>query len=98
MSTGELTRVQIILRRREQLERVAVRVITMTRKDLDLSQTELGWRVVWTRNQVANLESGRKGIYLCDFVLVAEALHIPPDGLLNRIVQWKRQWSGCVSG
>lgn len=75
-------------RERARWERVAAIVLTGTRRDLDVSQRELAARLGWTRNMVANLESGRRSLQLSDFLLVARALNISPETLLQRILRW----------
>jgi|SRR5581483_7313883 len=73
---------------RARWERVASIVLTGTRRDLDVSQRELAARLGWTRNMVANLESGRRSLQLSDFLLIARALNISPEILLQRILRW----------
>lgn len=45
---------------RERLERAVRIVLKASRQDRDLSQKELAQKMGWSRNQVANLESGRR--------------------------------------
>lgn len=78
----------VLQRERARWERVAAIVLTGTRRDLDVSQRELAARLGWTRNMVANLESGRRSLQLSDFLLVARALNISPEILLQRILRW----------
>ena len=73
---------------RERLRRVIRIVLKAAREDADISQTELAWRLEWTRNQVANLEGGRREIGLADFIMIARALRVDPDRMLQRILQW----------
>jgi transcriptional regulator with XRE-family HTH domain len=75
-------------KQRARWARVASIVLTATRNDLDVSQRELAARLGWTRNVVANLETGRRGLTLSDFLLIAGALHINPELLLQRILRW----------
>jgi transcriptional regulator with XRE-family HTH domain len=63
-------------------------ILNASRKDADVSQSELATMLGWTRNMVANLESGRRVVRLTDFLLVARALRIEPERLLRRILQW----------
>jgi transcriptional regulator with XRE-family HTH domain len=69
-------------------ERVTAIVLTGTRRDLDVSQQELASRLGWTRNMIANLESGRRSLRLSDLFLIARALSISPDTLMLRIMRW----------
>jgi transcriptional regulator with XRE-family HTH domain len=73
---------------RARWERVAAIILNGTRRDLDVSQRELAARLGWSRNMIANLETGRRSVHLSDFILVARALNIGPDILLQRILRW----------
>jgi transcriptional regulator with XRE-family HTH domain len=73
---------------RQRLERVIPVIMVGTRRDLDVSQSELARRMGWTRNMVANLESGRRSVRVTDFLLVAKALRVDPVSLLHRILRW----------
>jgi len=73
---------------RERLEQRARIVLWASREDSDLSQRELGAKLGWTRNQVANLEGGRRVIQFTDFLMIAKALSVSPLTLLQRILQW----------
>jgi transcriptional regulator with XRE-family HTH domain len=53
-----------------------------------MSQRELAARMGWTRNMIANLESGRRSVRLIDFVMISTPLGIDPERLLRRILQW----------
>lgn len=73
---------------RKRLGRVIRVMLSTERKDADMSQEELAQRLEWTRNQVANIESGRRVIGLVDFILIARAIGVEPDRLLQRILRW----------
>jgi transcriptional regulator with XRE-family HTH domain len=75
-------------KQRARWERVASVVLTATRNDLDVSQRELADRLGWSRNVIANLETGRRSLTLSDFLLIASALNISPEILLQRILRW----------
>jgi transcriptional regulator with XRE-family HTH domain len=79
---------------RARWERVAAIVLTGTRNDLDVSQRELAARLGWTRNMIANLETGRRSLALSDFLLIAAALNIHPETLLQRILRWGQSERG----
>ncbi len=49
---------------------------------------ELARRLDVTRNVIANSETGRRVITVVDLVMIARALHISPETLLRRILQW----------
>jgi predicted transcriptional regulator len=73
---------------RARLERAIRAVLGASRQDLDVSQRQLAEKLGWTRNVIANLETGRRGLSLADFVLIARELHIEPERLLLRILRW----------
>jgi transcriptional regulator with XRE-family HTH domain len=81
-------------KQRARWERVAAIVLTGTRNDLDVSQRELAERLGWTRNMVANLETGRRSLALSDFLLIAGVLNINPEILLQRILRWGQSERG----
>ena len=73
---------------RARLERAIRAVLGASREDLDVSQKQLALKLGWTRNVVANLETGRRVVGLADFVLIARELRIEPERLLLRILRW----------
>lgn len=87
-ASSEALRLSSLRQMRARWERVTRIVLAGTRNDLDVSQRELAIRLGWTRNMIANLEAGRRGVRLSDFLLIATALNISPDTLLQRILRW----------
>jgi transcriptional regulator with XRE-family HTH domain len=83
-------------KQRARWERVAAIVLTATRNDLDVSQRELAARLEWTRNVIANLETGRRALTLSDFLLIAGALNINPEILLQRMLRWGQSERGSA--
>ena len=73
--------------RRTLADRVST-ILKASREDSDVSQEKLAKQLGWTRNMIANLESGRRVVRFADFVVIAKALHIEPERLLRRILQW----------
>lgn len=63
-------------------------MLRVSRNDSDLTQTDLGTVLGWTRNQVANVEGGRRPVHLVDFLMIAKALNIDPLALLHRVLRW----------
>jgi transcriptional regulator with XRE-family HTH domain len=63
-------------------------VLKASREDSDRSQQELATSLGWSRNMIANLETGRRVIGFVDFVILAKALHVEPERLLRRVLQW----------
>jgi transcriptional regulator with XRE-family HTH domain len=78
---------------RARWERVTAIVLTGTRHEQDVSQQELANRLGWTRNMIANIESGRRSLRMSDFLLIARALNISPEILLQRILRWGKPTS-----
>ena len=68
-------------------DRIAT-ILKASREDSDVRQKELAHRLGWTRNMIANLETERRSVGLCDFILIATALNIEPERLLRRVIQW----------
>ena len=73
---------------RAQLEGRIGTILKATREDSDISQKDLATRMGWTRNVIANLETGRRTACIVDFVMISRALQIEPERLLRRILQW----------
>ena len=73
---------------RERLERAIPIVLSGSRRDLDVSQRELAAKLGWSRNQIANVESGRREVRLMDVLMIAKALNIDPIALLHRVLRW----------
>jgi transcriptional regulator with XRE-family HTH domain len=86
--SGDDSSLQTVARERERWERLIGIVLTGTRRDLDLSQQTVAERLGWTRNMVANLESGRRSLRLTDLFLIARVLNIGPETLMLRIMRW----------
>ena len=76
---------------RKRWDRAAAVVMNATRRHNDTSQQELADRLGWSRNMIANLESGRRAVRFGDLIMVAKALEIEPQTLVGRIMQWESQ-------
>jgi predicted DNA-binding protein (UPF0251 family) len=73
---------------RRRLRRISRIMLKVARSDMDVSQRELARRLSWTRNQIANYETGRREIGIEDFIMIAKALRVDPCRLLNGILRW----------
>jgi len=73
---------------RAQLEGRIGTILKATREDSDMSQRDLAARMGWSRNVIANLETGRRTACLAEFVMISQAMHVDPERLLRRILQW----------
>ena len=82
------------IKKGERWNTIAATVLCGTRRELNVSQQELADRLCWTRNMVANLESGRRTFRLSDVFLLAEALNIGPEILLFRMMRWESPLNG----
>lgn len=63
-------------------------VLSASRRGLEVSQAELGERLGWSRNQITNIETGRRAVQFTDFLMIAKALNIDPLALLSRVLRW----------
>ena len=75
-----------------RVERVVRLALRDSRRDADVTQQELAGRLGWSRNMVANMESGRRAISMADFLMVAFTLRVEPEGVM-RLVQQRLQVS-----
>lgn len=75
-------------REREKLQRAVIAVMKASREDADLTRHELATRLGLTYSQIVNIEHGRRAVGLIDFILIAKAMGIEPNALLNRITRW----------
>jgi transcriptional regulator with XRE-family HTH domain len=73
---------------RERWARAVRTVVKASRNDADCTQEELGDRIGLTRDQIANLELGRRGIAAHEFIMIAKALDLSPEVLLQRVLRW----------
>lgn len=87
MNANEIQQ-QNIERLRTMLDGRVGEFLRAARMDAHMSQPTLAKLLGWTRNMVANLETGRRVARVEDFVLVAHALNIKPEKLLRRMLQW----------
>jgi transcriptional regulator with XRE-family HTH domain len=71
--------------------RAASTVMAATRRHKDVAQQDLADKLGWTRNMVANLESGRRSVHFSDLILFAKALDVEPEQLVARIMQWESE-------
>jgi transcriptional regulator with XRE-family HTH domain len=80
------------------LERLRKRVRTVikeSRTDCDMSQGELGKKAGMSRNQIANLETGRRDVQVSDFIVIATALGLDATILMGRICERRITVNGC---
>lgn len=63
-------------------------VIATTRIDADISQEELARRLHGTRNTIANIEGGRRGLQAAELPIIAKALSFTPEELFRWIMMW----------
>jgi|SRR5579871_4768646 len=82
------------VKRGERWNAVAATILCGTRRELNVSQQELADRLGWTRNMIANLESGRRPFRLSDLFHLAEALKVGPEVLLFRMMRWESPLDG----
>jgi transcriptional regulator with XRE-family HTH domain len=76
------------LKEREKLQRALVAVLKASREDADVTRQELAKRVGLTYSQIVNIEHGRRAVQADDLILIAKALGIEPEQMLQRILRW----------
>jgi transcriptional regulator with XRE-family HTH domain len=64
------------------------------RSDADLRQEDLGRRMGWSREIVSNIEQGRRGVTVDEFIVLAEQVHEDPVTLFQGILERGRKRSG----
>jgi transcriptional regulator with XRE-family HTH domain len=82
----------------DRWNRAVIAVVTGTRYDADMSQTELARRLHVTRNTVANMETGRRLIQAAELPIIARALGTSMETLMRRIVLWYSTFSPSPMG
>jgi transcriptional regulator with XRE-family HTH domain len=73
---------------RDRLDKATSVLLAASRKDRDMNQQQLADRLGWTRDMVANVESGRKAVTLRDFVHFCEVLDLDAQMMLGQILTW----------
>lgn len=73
---------------RDILELRVRTVLGASRRAVEVSQQELAERMGWSRNQITNVETGRRSVQLTDFLIIARCLNIDPLSLIRRMLQW----------
>lgn len=73
---------------RERLNRIVQTVAKASRDDADLTQQELADKIGLSRDQVANMESGRREVSVSDLIMMSKALGLDPRVLLERMLRW----------
>lgn len=68
--------------------RAVGRVFAGLRRDKDLSQTEFGKLVGWSRDKVSKFEQGKREVEYGDIVVMARTLGEPLESVLNSIHRW----------
>lgn len=68
--------------------RAVVAVIVASRHEAKLTQEDLADRLGWHRTRIAKIESGERRIDVPEFIVIADALQIPPELLFARVLRW----------
>jgi transcriptional regulator with XRE-family HTH domain len=90
-SRSDNLRNPIVEREQARWQQTTAIVIAATRKTKAVSQQELADRTGWTRNMIANFESGRRSLRLIDLFIICRALGEDPDVVWLRILRWEGQ-------
>jgi len=70
-------------------DRAVVCVIAATRIELRLTHRQLGERLHVSSRAICALEGGRKRVYASYLPIIAEALELPTDVMIKRILLWR---------
>lgn len=73
---------------RSPLHRAVVAAIVASRHDAKLTQEDLAHRLGWHRTRISKVESGERRIDVPEFIVIAEALELPPELLFARVLRW----------
>ena len=72
----------------EQADRAVRRTISESRKDRGLSQEATAELMGWTVDMMGNIEKGRRGITVAEFIVVAKQLGLNPETMFRRVLKW----------
>ena len=73
---------------RSRIERAFMAVFKASRQDADLSREEAAEALGLTKNQVVNMENGRRVVTGVDLILLARRIRRDPKELFNRVLNW----------
>lgn len=73
---------------RSKWHRAVVTVLAASRREANMTQEDLANRLGWQRTRIAKIESGERRIDVPEFISIANALYIPPETLLTRVLRW----------
>ena len=74
---------------RARLNRAVIRVVANARNDADMTHQELADVLGLKRNQVVNMERGRRAIEASELILIGKAVGVAPEELLRRAIGFK---------
>lgn len=69
--------------------RVVATVLVATRRELDMTQLQVAAEVGLTRDELANIERGRRKVSPGEFILFAKAFRMQADALMRRCMRWQ---------
>ena len=72
-----------------RLNRAVFRAVANARHDADMTHQDLADVLGLTRNQVVNMERGRRAIKASELILIGKAVGVAPDELLRRAILFK---------
>jgi len=72
----------------KRLDRTVAAVLTATRRDSDITQETLATRMGWSRDVIANIESGRRKTSVSELVVMSKAMGTDAETIFRRIIGW----------
>lgn len=74
---------------RERLDHAIRAVLSSSRVSLKVTQKSLAEKLGWSRNQVANVENGRRALQMTEFFMIAKALNVSPIALVDGVLRYE---------
>jgi transcriptional regulator with XRE-family HTH domain len=68
------------------LSRAARQTLIEARRDAGVTQLFLSRRLGWAQSAISRIESGQRTVGLVEFILIAEALRVDPQTLVQRVL------------
>lgn len=90
MSTDQSRKIRQkkIARLTEQRDQAVRAAIQGSRKDKGLSQEDAAERMGWTQDILSNVEAGRRGITVAEFIVLAQQMDVDPEVMFRRVLRW----------
>jgi transcriptional regulator with XRE-family HTH domain len=63
-------------------------VIAASRRDADLTQTQVADEMGWERDVVSRIETGRRAVSNAEFIVLCKIMKVAPEALFARALRW----------